>query len=156
MSDTGPFRSAEEEIVALRNEMLEIKEVLRRISTQMGMIDRRLDRVFPRPKASPGNAGGTKRKSLEGTPSIDSGEALKIFDNLIFVARTSGLPETSAKLRSMNGPDLKMLAREIGVVFSRSKPSVSEVVESIQNKVRESIMLSTHTTVEHPPSSDNR
>jgi hypothetical protein len=58
----------------------------------------------------------------------------------------SGVNEEAERiLEGKSAPDLFLIAKELGVTFPKSKPSIRSIREAIFGKVRESLLLTRHS-----------
>lgn len=137
------FRTTEEEIRELVKELRELKDVLRDISGRVAQIEARAKRAFP--AAFPKRAAGPKSPALKLTdsPTISPQEALKLYDDLVVMARDDKKGEVQERLAKMSLPDLLLLSRELGVSLGKSKPSRKVLISGVLGRITESMMLST-------------
>lgn len=137
------FRTPEEEVKELVKELRELKDVLREISSKVAHIDARAKRSFPAafPKAQAGpRVSGPK---IKDPPTISPQEALKLYDDLLAMAKQGDKEEVQNRLKTMGLPDLALLSRELGVSLGKSKPSRKVLLNGILGRINESMMLST-------------
>jgi hypothetical protein len=156
MSDEEIFRTPPQELEVLRKEIAEVKAVLREVAARLVQIERHAKRAFGVPAAKTKgtlaqNAG--QRTLAEEKPTIEASDVMPLFDELTEVWRTHGADKVSGRLEGMPIPDLKLVARELGVTFS-SKPSRKLLLSGILGRVNESVMLSRNTNVTKPRSAD--
>lgn len=143
--DTG-FRTPEEEVLKFLEECAEIRQALKTISAQVGRIETRAKRAFPtltvaRPARERKIVGVNSTKA-----SITSEEALVEFDRIVGLASSGSSDEAERTLKSKSAPDLRVIAKEVGVTFTKGKPSLKALREAIFGKIRESVLLSRHNT----------
>jgi hypothetical protein len=143
VSGDTDFRTPEQEILKLLDECSEIRRTLRSIGAQVGRMETRVKRAFPGvvQKAKERSAKGTR----SSTESITSEEALAEFDRIVSLATRGEADEAERALEARSADDLLAIARELGVSFSKSKPSARAIREGIIGKVRESVLLARHT-----------
>jgi len=156
MGDEETFRTPPQELEALRKEITEVKAVLRELAARLGQIERHAKRAFGVPAAKTKGAlaqSALQRTPAEDKPTIEASEVMPLFDELTQVWRAHGADRVSSRLEGMPIPDLKLVARELGVTFS-SKPSRKLLVSGILGRVNESVMLSRNTNVTKPRSAD--
>jgi hypothetical protein len=84
----------------------------------------------------------TKAESSEATISLE--QALAEFDRVVGLAASGANDDAQKILEDKSAADLRVIAKELGVSFPKSKPSIKAVREAIFGKVRESVLLSTH------------
>ncbi len=150
MSPENFFRTPEEELARLNAELREIRELMREVSTRLNQIDHHVKRAFGVKEIQKTTA--TKAKDTgSGNPSISPGEALELFRELTDVSREEGSTALEQRLEQMSIPDLKLMARELGVSFS-SKPNRRSLHAGIRGRVSESVMLSRNRNVTLPRS----
>jgi hypothetical protein len=143
VSGDADFRTPEQEILKLLDECAEIRRTLKSIGAQVGRMEIRVKRAFP------GAVQKAKERSAKGarsnTESISSEEALAEFDRIVALATKGEADEAERALEARSTNDLLTIARELGVSFSKSKPSARTIREGIIGKVRESVLLTRHT-----------
>lgn len=137
------FRTPEEEVKELVKELRELKDVLREISIKVAHIEARAKRAFPAafPKASPGPR--TPAPKITDPPTISQKEALKLYDDLVVLAKQGDKGEVQHRLEKMVLPDLSLLSRELGVSLGKRKPSRKVLISGVLGRIKESMMLST-------------
>jgi len=137
------FRTTEEEIRELVKELRELRDVLREISGRVTQIEARAKRAFP--AAFPKKTAGPKSPApkLTDPPTISSQEALKLYDELVVMAKQDNKGEVRQRLEKMILPDLFLLSRELGVSLGKSKPSRKSLINGVLGRINESRMLST-------------
>jgi hypothetical protein len=143
--DTG-FRTPEQEVLKFLEECAEIRQALKTISAQVGRMETRAKRAFPavavaKPARERKVAGANSAKA-----SISSEQALVEFDRIVGLAASGSNKEAESILEAKSAPDLRAIAKELGVSFAKSKPSVKALREAIFGKVRESVLLTRHST----------
>ena len=137
------FRTPEEEVKELVKELRELKDVLREISSKVAHIEARAKRTFPAafPKAPPGPRPPSPK--ITDPPTISPQEALKLYDDLVVMAKQGDKGEVQHRLEKMALPDLSLLSRELGVSLGKSKPSRKVLINGVLGRINESMMLST-------------
>jgi hypothetical protein len=137
------FRTPEEEVKELVKELRELKDVLREISSKVAHIEARAKRAFPAafPKASPGPRPPAPK--ITDPPTISSQEALKLYDDLVVLAKQGEKGEVQHRLEKMSLPDVSLLTRELGVSLGKSKSSQKALISGVLGRISESMMLST-------------
>lgn len=149
MSETSAFRSKEEELQRLTQEIVDIKSTLKEISTAVGRIERHVKRSFgvpDKPKRSKKPAGGRTTRPPNELPTITPEEALSLFDKLSVTFREEGPQEVEKRLQSMTVPNLKIMAHELGVTFP-AKPSKKAFFLGITGRLNEREMLSKNVNI---------
>ena len=150
MSETSTFRSKEEELQRLIQEVADIKSTLKDVSTTIGRIERHVKRSFgvmDKPKRSKNLTGSEKTAILSrALPTITPERALTLFEELSATSRKEGYQEIEKKLRSMTVSDLKLMARELGITFP-SKPSKKALFLGIIGRLNERRMLSKNVNI---------
>jgi hypothetical protein len=142
VSNESEFRTPEEEVLKLLEECKELRRTLKTISAQVGRMENRVKRAFPAAAAQvrEGRAGSHSREA-----TITQAQALIEFDKIVELAGSGANEEAERALEGKSPPDLLVIARELGVTFPKSKPSIKAMREAIFGKVRESMLLSRHT-----------
>ena len=151
MSETTSFRTGEQEITKLLQECIELKHTLRTISAQVSRMELRLKRAFPEVAKQIERRQSDQRAMVKKLPTISPGQALEHFDKVVDLAQDGHNEEAEHLLMTKSPEDLLLIARELGVSFRNSKPSVQTVREAIFGKVRESVQLSRHRIREPRP-----
>ena len=141
MSGETDFRTPEQEILKLLDECSEIRRTLQSMSAQVGRMETRVKRAFPAvaDKAQEKARGANQSK----TSSLSSEQALAEFDRIVELAKAEAA-EAERALYAKSAADLFAIAKEIGVSFSKSKPSVKAIREGVFGKIRESMLLAQH------------
>jgi hypothetical protein len=144
------FRTTEEEVKELVKELRELKDILREISGKVAQVEARAKRAFPAmfPKTPPGAKSHAPR--LTDPPTISPQDALKLYDDLVMLAKQGDKEEVQRRLENMSLPDLFLLSRELGVSLGKSKPSRKTVLNGVLGRINESVMLSTSSLRERP------
>lgn len=144
------FRSKEEELQRLTQEIADIKNSIKEISAAVGRIERHVKRSFgvdPKPKRQSKSPGSSKRKKhTKEDATITPEEALSIFDELSSSFGRDNSQEVEKRLHEMIVPDLKLIAHELGVTFS-AKPSKNALCSGIIGRLNERAMLSRNVNV---------
>lgn len=137
------FRTPEEEVKELVKELRELKDILREISSKVAHIEARAKRTFPVafPKAPPGLKPPPLR--ITDPPTISPQEAVRLYDDLVVIAKQGDKEEVQRRLEKMALPDLSLLSRELGVSLGKSKPSRKVLINGVLGRINESMMLST-------------
>ncbi|MGE3872345.1 MAG: hypothetical protein AB7F74_05245 [Parvibaculaceae bacterium] len=143
MSDAPTFRTGEEEVAKLLQECTELRHTLRSISTQVSRMELRLKRAFPN-VAKQLSESRLPRKSQLKAPTITAAQALAEFDEVVNLVVQGHTERAEDFLMRRSPEDLLLIARELGVTFQTSKPSIQKVKEAVFGKVRESVQLSRH------------
>lgn len=144
------FRTQEEEVMELAKELRELKDVLREISSKVTQIEARVKRTFAAtfPKGTAGRRfPGPK---VTDPPTISPQEALKVYNDLVGMAKQGNKGEVQRRLEIMGLPDLALLSRELGVSLGKSKPSRKTLLNGVLGRINESIMLSTSSLRQAP------
>jgi hypothetical protein len=137
------FRTPEEEVLKLLEECAELKTTLKAISAQIGRMEKRVKNAFPTlaKQARSRKVAGTR----PGTASITPEEALAEFDRIVELAASGDSKQAERILEGKSAPDLRVIAKELGVSFPKSKPTIKAMRDGIFVKVRESILLARHS-----------
>ena len=136
------FRGKEEEVRRLLEELGELRRTIKTISAQLGRLENRVKVNFP---IVAKQIDERRREiSQQSFSALTSEQAQEEFDNIVQMARSGAASEAESYLERRPGPDLLAIAKEVGVSFKTSKPSIKAMREAILGKVRESILLSHH------------
>ena len=145
MTDKNIFRGKDEELEHLTQEMAEIRIAIKEISAAVGRIERHVKRSFGIPSKPKNNKPSSqpkiRRAKKNEEPSITPVEALSLFDKLSTKLSRTNPQLVESELKKMNLPDLKLIAHELGVVFS-SKPSKKFLCSGVMGRLNERAMLS--------------
>ena len=143
MSGDTEFRSPEQEVLKLLDECAELRRTLKGISAQIGRMETRVKRAFP--IVAELARDRTAKGARSSVASITAEQALAEFDRIVALAGKGGGEEAERALQGRSAADLLIIAKELGVSFPKSRPSVRAVREGIIGKVRESILLTRHS-----------
>jgi hypothetical protein len=137
------FRTPEQEVLKLLEECAELRRTLKAISSQIGRMESRVKRAFP---AAAAQARERKAGAASSSKSILTPEqALAEFDRVVGLAASGASDEAERILETKSGSDLLAIAKELGVTFPKSKPSIKKMREAVFGKIRESVLLSRHS-----------
>jgi hypothetical protein len=142
--NTKNFRTETEEVVKLLDEYRELKSLLREISGRLSRIEIRLKKVFPLSAARSDEKARHTRKGSDAGPMLTPQQAEEVFDEAVRLARNNP-EEAEAFLSNKHSSELLAVAKELGISFSKSKPSPRATREAIYGKIRESLLLSHHS-----------
>jgi len=143
MNERGELPT-QEDVAALAAEVRELKEVLREVSGKLGRIEKRLRFFFP--DSFPGGSRKGKEPDIrENPPSITPQQALDLYSELVRMARSGQEQEVEARVTAMSLADLALLVKELGAPLGK-KPSRTGLTKSLMGRLKESIMLSRHTS----------
>lgn len=155
MSDQPSFRTPAEELHHLIEQIGEMRTVLREMTSRLGQIERHAKRAFQPPKAaaaSPRPRGEVRApRAPQPPPTLSSAAALELFDQLPGLLDSGGRKAVEGKLGSLELPDLKLLAQELGAPLPK-KPSRKGLYSVIMGRVNESLLLSRNRNVTQPRS----
>jgi hypothetical protein len=142
VSNELEFRSPEQEVLKLLEECAELRRTLKTISAQVGRMENRLKRAFP---AVTTRARERKQDGLHSSKAtLTPEQAIAEFDRVVGLVAEGANDDAERILESKSALDLRVMAKELGVSFSKSKPSIRKLREAIFGKVRESLLLSRH------------
>jgi len=142
VSGDTEFRSPEQEVLKLLDECAELRRTLKSIGAQVGRMEIRVKRAFP--IAAELARDRTAKRPQSNTVSMSSEQALAEFDRIVALAGKGSGEEAERALQGRSAADLLIIAKELGVSFPKSKPSLRTIREGIIGKVRESILLTRH------------
>jgi hypothetical protein len=152
MNENDPFRDPIHELDRLREDLKGIKGLLKDIAQRVSQIERHVKRAFVPLTREPNTSTVPHRKrskTLEDPPTIDSHQALVLFDELKPILASDGSEIVITRLEQMTAPNLKLIARELGLTF-KSKPSKKVLSHKILGRMNESVMLSKNVNVTEP------
>jgi hypothetical protein len=142
VNESREFRTSEEEVLKLLEECAELRRTLKTISAQIGRMEARVKHAFPAVAARVQERKSASKRLAD--PSITPEQALAEFDRVVGLATSGANKDAERILENMPAPDLSLMAREVGISFPKSKPSVRAMREALFGKVRESILLTRH------------
>src|SRR2546421_4166915 len=155
MNENEVFRDPIQELERLREDLNQMKGLLKDIAQRMTQIERHVKRAFvPASKQeSGGNSVPRQKRSSKPAepPTIDAQQALVLFDELKSILTSDGSQTVINRLEQMSIPNLKLMARELGLTF-KSKPSKKVLSHKILGRMNESVMLSKNVNVTQPRS----
>ena len=143
MSSDLEFRTPEQEVLKLLEECAELRRTLKAISAQVGRMENRVKRAFPAAASQARERKAHTGRSSEAT--ITPEQALAEFDRVVVLAASGANEEAERILEAKSAPDLLVIAKEVGVTYSKRQPSIKAMRDAIFGKVRESVLLSRHT-----------
>jgi hypothetical protein len=150
MTDDNVFKSKEEELQQLTQEITEIKFAIMEISAAVGRIERHVKRSFGIPTKTEGikptSPAQKERKPSQEEPSITPEQALAVFDELSGFWDREKPQVVEARLGDLSIPNLKLIAHELGVIFP-TRPSKKALYSGIIGRLNERAMLSKNTNV---------
>jgi hypothetical protein len=143
MNEGSMFHSPEEVAKELAQEIREFKEVLRDISRKLGQMETRAKRAFPSAfPPAPRRRASKGESTVAEQPTLSPDDALRVYDELVQLARANSRDQVQQRLESMGLPDLALLCRELGVSMGKKKPSRPALIAGVIGRVSESVMLS--------------
>ena len=153
MKNSSVFRTKEQELERLVREIEDVKSSIREIEATVTRIERHVRRAFDaplRPKDKvPNKKLVEKTAASDGMPTISADEARAIFNDLSLLFNDGQRAIAHERLQSMSIPDLRFLARELGVTF-RSRPSRKSLCTGIMGRLNERAMLSKNVNLTRP------
>jgi hypothetical protein len=141
MNETRTFRSKEEEVSSLLQELATLRELIRDIAKKLTNIEARTKRAFPS-IATKRVAG---RAQANVTASLSATDALALYDQVVELAKTGVHDQATDRLAQQSIPDLVVLSKELGLPTGKSKPSRKRLTNAILGRVKQSLMLSRHS-----------
>lgn len=142
----GEFRTPEQEVSRLLDELAGLRDQLRGIGATLGRLELRIKRAFPNVAAERQSRGANDRGKTE--PSLTPEKALQLYDDAVKQAKLGSQDRALAEVQKLALPDLAVLHRELGLSLGRSKPSRKILMNGIINRIKQSVMLSQHTSRE--------
>ncbi|MGJ4897488.1 hypothetical protein ACQR2B_17425 [Bradyrhizobium oligotrophicum] len=141
--DEGQFRTPEQEVIKLLEDCGDIKRALQLIAAQVNRMEARVKKAFPEAAEKVRQRSAAAR--VRTGSSLSQEQAIAEFENVVRLASAGSITDAERVLSEKSTADLLAIAREVGVSFPKSKPSVRTIREAIFGKVRESLLLSRHT-----------
>jgi len=142
VSDDTEFRTPEQEVLKLLEECVELRRTLKTISAQLGRMENRMKRAFPDVAEHAVKRKTDSTHSAKAT--ITAEQALAEFEMVVGLVTSGKNKEAEKILEAKSASDLFVIAKELGVSFPKSKPSINSLREAIFGKVRESVLLTRH------------
>ncbi|HEY5279319.1 MAG TPA: hypothetical protein VIJ67_06160 [Pseudolabrys sp.] len=136
------FRTGDEEVLKLLEECGELKRTLKSINSQLGRIENRVKVAFP--ATAKRHQDRKSAAARQTSSSLTAAEALAEFDNIVKLASSGATIDAQDYLERRSAVDLLAIAKEVGVSFPTTRPSVKTMRQAILGKVRESVLLSRH------------
>jgi len=149
MKEDDVFRTKEEELHRLAEEIAGIKSAIKEISAAVDRIERHAKRSFgisPKSGGSRASSRGAEKKLPKEQPLITPNQALQVFDELSEKWDRERPQEVEDRLQNMPIADLKVIAHELGVTFT-TKPSKKSFCNGIIGRLNERNMLSKNINV---------
>jgi hypothetical protein len=90
-------------------------------------------------------------------------EILRVYEELVQLARTGARDDVQARLSSMELQNLELMRRELGISLGSKKPARKPLVSAIQARLNESLLIGQHAdrrrlvseaSAGHPPDQD--
>lgn len=148
IKNDSDFRTPDEELVLLQEEISGIRSLIREATIKLGQIERHVKRAFP--KYKPIKVSSTKKINstiMDGNKSSLTREtALKYFDTLRHIAQNEGDNSIEKRLSILSMADMRYLSQELGLP-SGSKLSRSKLKSGILGRLNESILLSRNVNI---------
>jgi hypothetical protein len=145
MDEKDIFNTPQEEAEHLAGELGEIKNVLRELLRKVARIETRAERAFPSAFRKTGyNLQKSHKVSSTGPPTMSADEVMRVFEEVIALAKAGNTDQARRRLEAMNPPDLNLLRTELGASLGKKKPSKSTILEAVLGRVKESVLLSYH------------
>jgi hypothetical protein len=146
MPETDLFESPQEDFKRIAAELRDIKEALREIGARLARVENRARRAFP--SAFPQKPRAERGPSAQEEPTLTAEQAMVLYSQLVDHARNGEADGVQNRLARLGIADLSLLRRELGAPLGKSKPSRRTLTHAIMGRLRESVMLSKHTTRE--------
>jgi hypothetical protein len=122
MSEQPTFRTPDDEVIRLLDEISAMREVLREVSSKLSRLEMRAKRAFP-VAAQAHKEKAKARKAADSHATIGPEEALRQYDRMVESARSGSYHEAAELLDQMPLPDLTLLHKEIGLSLGKTKPA---------------------------------
>ena len=139
------FFTREQEAKKLNEELIVIRESLRELNRKLATIESRARRAYPLVFTKKTVQKKSKSQKIgDETATMTKEQLLNLFDEV--VQRTKDGYEEKAKkvLDGVSYHDLNLLRAELGVTSKSKRPSRAAVINAIQGRVQESVLLSKH------------
>ncbi len=149
---TDEFRTPPEELQHLLGQIAEVKATLREVADRLSRIEQHVKRAF-RVAESPATRPSSPRRPRPALPppSLNSSEALTLFDELLPLVESDGREGVERRLEGLGIPELKLLVQELGAPLPR-KPSRKALTAAIIRRANESLLLSRNRNITTPRS----
>ena len=152
------FRTPDEEITQLLEEINGMKQVIRDISGKLGRIEKRLKVSFP--SAVTTKVTMAKKKTgaspkVRQEPSITPEEAKSRYEQWVELEHDQQTAVIQHELSELSLPNLLLTARELGLSLGSKKPSMKVLSGLILNRIRQSAMLTWHSNITRPDSAQH-
>src|SRR5262245_47222214 len=135
MSDASAFRTPAEEAALIREELGQLRDLLREIAARLTQIERHTKRAFGGGPTVASEARKPRSRSRpESPPTLDSKQAAGLFDELVMLQRSSGRGVVTRRLDSLELPDLRFLASELGLPLGNN-PSRKSLTPAVLGRV---------------------
>jgi hypothetical protein len=147
MNNSAGFKTPDEEVEQLLEECQKLRATLGEISGQVGRMEKRVKRAFPEParRVSERLRLHSVKHSDRSSPSLTHEEAQAEFDKVVRIAAND--PGRAERfLLEKSSADLFAIAKEVGITFGKSNPSVKVITDALYGRIRESLLLSKHNT----------
>jgi hypothetical protein len=144
MNEKHTFRSKEEEVSNLLEELAALRELIREIAKKLTNIEARTKRAFP--SAATKTVARRGEANADPIPAFSSQDALALYDQVVELAKSGAHDEATDRLAQQSLPNLVVLSKELGLPLGKSKPSRKRLTNAILGRVKQSLMLSQHST----------
>ena len=146
MSSNNLFKSSEEELERLIQEITAIKESMREISVRLNQLERYAQKAFGKPATQSKNTPTPKQLNTKADVStISVTEASALFDRIVSIWDEQGADVATKAVEGLPVTHLRVLAHEIGVP---SSSSLRELRKRVTTRVNESVLLSRPASME--------
>jgi hypothetical protein len=152
MNEKHTFRSKEEEVSNLLEELAALRELIRDIAKKLTNIEARTKRAFP--SAAAKRVARRGEANADPNPTLSAQDALTLYDQVVELAKLGAHDEATDRLARQSLPNLVVLSKELGLTLGKSKPSRKRLTTAIFGRVKQSVMLSQHST--RPANRDER
>jgi hypothetical protein len=149
MNEENPFNTVGEEVKRLVEEFRKTKEALREVSKRLSQIEVRMQRSFPSLMPKKAESRREKGGLASAEPTLTPEEAMRVYDDLVELARRNNHQSVRDRLAGLGLADLNLLRQELGASLGKKKPSRKALEESVIGRIRESVLLSRHSNREH-------
>ena len=147
MISDGGFRTPEQEVSRLLDELASVREQMRGIAGTLARLELRAKRAFPNVASDRRLRASKGRLSTEATLTPE--KALELYDSAVREVKSGSQDKALDLVRNLALPDLLVLHKELGLSLGHSKPSKKMILNGIFGRIKQSVMLSQHSNREH-------
>jgi len=145
MSDSTLFRSPDQELAKLAEELEQARLAVQDASKKLSQIEGRIRKVFP----SLPSTGVPRRAKVKGSESIARNDsdlpshasALELYEELVSMVSSDGMASVERRLRTFDIDYLNNLRKHLGLSLGKEKATSDRVIRMILNRINQSAQL---------------